>query len=273
MADQNKERWETEGASTHRVRQSDALLVQLYRDAVDSDSRVPAVRGLKIILFVSLVSLIAFSATLFYNYNTFVILREDVLTRSGNLESAIQRRANLFSNLVKLTLNHAALEHAIYSHAAEMRTEIIKKSNLPEAVAEGIIAKAGEGAGEGKEGGPDFNKILQALAGDQNMESSLGRLLAVVEQYPNVRSSETYKDLMTALVEMEDRIVKSREDYNTSAREYNTAVTKFPWYMLAKWADFDRAKYFDGQGIASPVVSPALFEELVPLVPTKGEGK
>ncbi|MBF0093077.1 MAG: LemA family protein [Alphaproteobacteria bacterium] len=273
MADQSEERWDMDEASTRRVRQSEALLVQLYRDAVEPESKIPAVRGLKIIVFASLVSMVLFAATLFFNYNTFVMLHEDVLTKDGNLHSAIQRRSNLFSNLVKLTLNHAALEHAIYSHTAEMRTEIIKKSKLPEAVAESIISQSGAQSGAQGTKGPDFNKVLEALSGGQGTEASLGRLLAVVEQYPNVRSSETYKDLMSSLVEMEDRIVRAREEYNNSARMYNTAISKFPWYMMAKWVNFDRAAYFDGTAAAGPGISPELYQQLFPLVAPKGEGK
>lgn len=283
MADQNGERWETEEASTRRVRQSEALLVQLYRDSVEPDSRVMAVRGLKIIVFVSFASLVVFLATLFLNYNTFVTLQEDVLTQNSNLDSAIQRRTNLFTNLVRLTLSHAALEHAIYTHAADTRTEIIKKSNLPEAVAESIIAKSGGTLGVkpganpadaltgkvGGAGGVEFDKVLEALSGGQGVENSIGRLLAVVEQYPNVRSSETYKDLMVALVELESQIVNARQVYNMAARQYNTAISKFPWYMLAQMADFDRAKYFDPATNVGPLIDPVLYEQLVPLV----EGK
>ena len=286
MADQREESWETDESSMRRVRQSDALLVQLYQDALDPKSRVRAIRGLRTIVFVSILSLVVFAVTLFYNYNTFVMLHEDVLTQDSNLASAIQRRTNLFTNLVRLTLSHAALEHAIYTHAADMRTEIIKKSNLPEAVAESIIAKSGGALGVkpgpnpadaltgGAEGTPakgnvDFNKVLEALSGGQGAENSIGRLLAVVEQYPNVRSSETYKDLMVSLVELENQIVAARQVYNTSARQYNTAISKFPWYMMAQWTDFNRAKYFDPTTNVGPLISPALYEQLVPLIQTK----
>ncbi|MFN3076725.1 MAG: magnetosome protein MamQ [Alphaproteobacteria bacterium] len=271
MADVYQEEREA-GASTQRVKLSDALLVDLYRHAADPEGQIPVVRGLKVIILVSVVSLVAFCATLFYNYNTFVYLHEDVLNKWGNLESAIQRRSNLFANLVKLTLNHAALEHSIYSHAADVRTEIIKKSDLPASVAKELVNKAT--ADPGKEGAINWEGILGQLAGDQGMNSSLGRLLGLVEQYPNVRSSETYQHVMTALVEMEDRIVVAREHYNTAARDYNAAITKFPWKVLAEWTQFGRAEYFNGQNApVAPMITPGMFQELLPYVAVKGEQK
>ncbi|MBF0560746.1 MAG: LemA family protein [Alphaproteobacteria bacterium] len=272
MAEVDQEKWGAEHASTQRVRQADALLVQLYQDAVDPHGQIPAVRGLKVIFFVSLLSVVMFVVTVFYNYNLFVMLHEDVLTKNGNLLSAIQRRSSLFPNLVKLTLSHAALEEVIYAHAADMRADSIKKSNGAEAAVDGIKSKAAKsdtlpGAS------PDISRALEALAGDHAVDSSIGRLLGVVEQYPTVRSSETYKEMMSSLVDMENIILNDRLKYNEAVREYNTAINKFPWYLLAQYMNFDRAKYFDGQGVTAPVISPSLYEQLVPMSSKIGEHK
>ena len=250
------------GTSRQKVRMSEALLADLYQNIIRSPRQVSAVRGVKIFMLVSVVSAAAFIATLFYNYNTFITLREDVSTQHSNLEAAIQRRSNLFANLVKLTLNHAALEHSIYSHAADVRAEILRKTTSAETPGT---------AKNGGKSGTDWNKVFDTpLGGETGTETTLGRLLAIVEQYPNVRSSETYKTLMAALVEMEDRIVRAREEYNRVVREYNTATNRFPWSLLARGLDFRPAEYFDGRGPAAPVISPVLFQELLPYVAVRG---
>ncbi|KAF0114563.1 MAG: hypothetical protein FD149_1809 [Rhodospirillaceae bacterium] len=252
------------GTSRQKVRMSEALLADLYQNIIRSPRQVSAVRGVKIFMLVSVVSAAAFIATLFYNYNTFIMLREDVSTQHSNLEAAIQRRSNLFANLVKLTLNHAALKHSIYSHAADVRAEILHKTTSAETPGT---------AKNGGKSGADWNKVLTPLGGETGTETALGRLLAIVEQYPNVRSSETYKTLMSALVEMEDRIVRAREEYNGVVRAYNTATSRFPWSLLARWLDFRLAEYFDGRGSAAPVISPVLFQELLPYVAVGGDRK
>ena len=258
---------------SNRIKRSEALLTQLYRDELNPRFRAPRVPGLKLMVFVSVLAIVLSSAILFYKFNSFILLREDVRTKAGNLESVIQRRANLFGNLSKLTLNHAALEHSIYSHAADMRTEIIKKIDIPDALKKGMAAGLGAGLPDGGAAPPPagWEAALGALAGDGNMEASLGRLLGVVEQYPNVQSSETYRQMMTSLVDMEDRIAVRRVEYNTALREYNTSISKFPWYILAKITHFERFQYYaaGSKGTSAPVLSPEVFQQLVPLATGK----
>ncbi len=251
----------------HRMRRSEALLTQLYREEVSPRFQVPQIPGLKTMLIFSVLAMVFFSATLFYKFNAFILLREDVLTARGNLQAAIQRRSNLFGNMVKLTLNHAALEHSVFTQTADVRKEIIKKSKLPDALAEQINKALPPGALEAIESNPDFSQVLKSLAGDGELGASLGRLLAVVEQYPDIKSSETYKQMMVSLQEMEDRITDRRVMYNESLRYYNTAISKFPWYLLAELTDFDRLEYYSGDEGNKPqmAITPEIFQELLPL--------
>ncbi|MEE9544544.1 MAG: magnetosome protein MamQ [Rhodospirillales bacterium] len=264
-------------ASRQRVKRSEALLSQLYRDEVDPPFRVPKIRGLGMMAAISVIAVVFFTGTLFYKFNSFIWLREDVLTKGGNLESAVQRRKNLFGNLINLTLNHASLEHSVFSTTAKMRTEIIKKSKLPEKLAEKLAA-AGKGAG-GKGDEPlagDWTKALESLFSGGDMDASLGRLLAVVERYPNIQSSKTYLQMMSSLVEMEDLIATRRVEYNLTLREYNTAISKFPWRLLAEVTSFERFEYYTiaTEGTAAPIITPAMYKQLFPLkVDAKEAGK
>ncbi|CCQ72999.1 magnetosome protein MamQ [Magnetospira sp. QH-2] len=245
-----------------QARVSENILAQLYHKELDPPFRAPPVRGVRFAAIFSVVALVLFSATLFYKFNNFILLREDVYTKGGNLQAALQRRSNLFGNLVKLTLNHAALEHSIFFNASDSRADIIKESKLPDAIAEQLL-KGIPSLPDGGLGG-DWDKVLQSLNGDGSVESSLGRLLAVVEQYPDVKSAETYKEAMRSLVEIEDRIATRRMEFHMSLREYNVNVSKFPWYLLAKMTDFKRIDYFTTtEGASAPSITPDIFEDLL----------
>ncbi len=258
------------GDQMHRIRRSEVLLAELYGMKPKPQYRVRRVRGVRSMLVVSLLTVAVALSVVYYKINTFIMLQEDARSREANLEAAIQRRTNLFSNLIKLTLNHAALEHAVFSHTAEMRTEIIKQSKLPDALADAIGREAARAAPPG--GRPDWEGILKGLSSEGGAESSVGRLLAMVEQYPNIKSSETYQHAMTALIEMEDRIAQRRMELNDSYRNYNTEVTSFPWQYLASvsgfvWKDYSHA----GNGLnGAQDITPELFQQLVPLVRAKG---
>ena len=259
------------GDQMHRIRRSEVLLAELYGMKPKQQYRVRKVRGVRSMLVVSLLTIAVALSVVYYKINTFIMLQEDARSREANLEAAIQRRTNLFGNLIKLTLNHAALEHAVFSHTAEMRTEIIKQSKLPDALADAIGKEAARGTPPGG-GRPDWEGILKGLSGEGGADSSVGRLLAMVEQYPNIKSSETYQHAMSALIEMEDRIAQRRMELNESYRSYNTEVTSFPWQYLASvsgfvWKDYSHAG--DGKNGAQDI-TPDLFQQLVPLVRAKG---
>ncbi|MBF0621333.1 MAG: LemA family protein [Magnetococcales bacterium] len=74
--------------------------------------------------------------------------------------------------------------------------------------------------------------------------SAMSRLLAVVEQYPDIKTSTTYQMVMDKLVEIENRIANRRDEYNEQVRIFNTLISSFPWYLLAKITGFERYEYF-----------------------------
>ena len=229
-----------------RVRQSEERLANLYMveepPAIEPVSR----RTVNLLALASVVSMVVLLTTVFLRYNIFVGLYEDASAKQGNLEAEIQRRDNLFGNLVKLTLNHAALEHAIYGHTSDKRTEGMT-NKLPDSV----------------------QKLLNGTAADA---LGLSKLMAVVEQYPNIQSADTYKHMMTSLVDSEDRIAARRQEYNAAMAVYNIEITKWPWDYLAKVTGFKKMDYFQQKPNGdTPVIAPAMFQELLPL--TQGGGK
>ncbi|MBF0393666.1 MAG: LemA family protein [Alphaproteobacteria bacterium] len=243
-----------------RVKDADERLANLY--AVEEGEGLEPVgsRTVRTLLVLSLAGILVFVVTLLLRYNTFVILHEEALAKRANLEAALTRRDNLFGNLVKLTLNHAALEHSVFNHAADKRAESVTSGRgTPEA-----LEKLFESSDLGKALGLD----------GAGLNAALGRLMAIVEQYPNIQSAETYKKMMGSLVDMEDRIALRREESNTSSAIFNTEITKWPWDYLARVTGFDRMEYYqrpaDGD---TPVITPELFQELLPLAHGKASAK
>lgn len=238
-------------------------LRELYHEEVAPRFHAPRIPGLMFMLTGSLVILILLFSTLLIKYNYFIGLQEDVFAKRGHLEAVFQRRINLFENLIKLTLNHAALEHEVFSHVADVRTNIIKKLELPPE-AQASILKELEGNPR-----PSFDDVGKALThmNSGSIESSLGRLLGLVEQYPNIKSSETYLKLMDSLLVIEDLIAQRRMDYQESIRAFNQQIQNFPWSMLADLTGFRRFDYFHAEAEAHqrPVIHSDMFEQLLPI--------
>ncbi|GMT42943.1 MAG: hypothetical protein IEMM0002_1354 [bacterium] len=247
--------------SVDRMRRMKALANTLYRDEIGPKRRFfRPIRAKGLIMAASLLAIVILSASSLYNFNRFIDLKEKVFSAQGHVEANLQRRKNLFANLVNITLNQAAVERQIFSHVADVRAGLNKTNEIlseiaknPDAVA--LLNKA-------KDVG---NASPQSLP-ISSVTSSLSRLLAVVEQYPDIKSSTTYQQLMDKLVEIENRISARRSEYNDAARIYNHSVSVFPWYLLAKVTGFLRVDYFKASDdvIKVPVLSQKSFEQLLP---------
>ena len=136
-------------SNNQRLQRSEYLLSQLYHDDVSSRFVIPELRSIKILAGFSLLALVIFTGTLFYRFNHFILLREDVRSKASNLDGAIARRKNLFSNLINLTLNHAALEHSVFTTTAQTRANTLKNNGLSPEVVEKLLKsfdKTGLGA-------------------------------------------------------------------------------------------------------------------------------
>jgi LemA protein len=249
--------------SVRRARQTDEILSQLY--VVDNSARnEPDRRTVRISLALSVVAVLGLVATLFLRYNTFIIMREEVMSKRSNLEVAIQRRENLFGNLIMLTLSHASLEHSIFGHTSDKRAQSMGADANKSGGAVAGLEKLLQGGGAAG--------AIKSLAGDAGaLTAMLGRLMAVVEQYPSVQSADTYKQMMTSLVDIEDRVATRRDEYNIIASTYNAEITKWPWDYLARLTGFSRFEYFQpGSERSAPVISKDMSKSLLPDDHTNG---
>jgi LemA protein len=172
----------------------------------------------------SIAGLLLLASSALYKYNWFATSEEEVLFARGSIENALQLRSNLFINLVNLTLNQAAMEQETFRYVAEIRAKqgkLMEKTSSDQSIASEIKDMSGS--------------VPQALA----------RLFAVVEQYPDIKTSNSYKELMDKLMDIEKLLHQRRDEYNEKAREFNSATTIFPWKLVANLWDYKRYPYFE----------------------------
>lgn len=158
------------------------------------------------------------------SYNTFVSQDEAIKAQWAQVENQLQRRNDLIPNLVETVKGYATHEEAVYKDIAESRSRL-------------LAAKSPE-------------ETMQAA---NQQTSALGRLLAVVENYPQLRANEQFNRLMDELSGTENRIAVERMRYNERVQEYNTATRRFPANLTAKMFGFKEHPFFEAPPEAKQV--------------------
>lgn len=164
-----------------------------------------------IILAVIVILAIYFIGT----YNSFVGMKQTVDSKWAQVENQLQRRFDLVPNLVETVKGLTKQEQTVFGDIADARTRYAGAQSQTEKV--------------------------QAA---NQFESSLGRLLVITENYPNLRSSELFTNLMVQLEGTENRIAVERKNYNDTVQMYDTALQRFPGGLIAKMFGFTAAEYF-----------------------------
>ncbi len=164
-------------------------------------------------------------------YNGFVAAEEDVESAWSQVENQYQRRADLVPNLVATVKGYAAHEQETLEGVIEARAKATQVTIDP--------AKAT----------PEQLAAFQAAQGE--LSQALGRLLAVAENYPDLKANENFRDLQAQLEGTENRITVARQLFNESARNYNTKIRRFPNNILAGMCGFEKKPYFEAEEGAS----------------------
>jgi LemA protein len=153
-------------------------------------------------------------------YNTIQTLDERVNQAQGQVQTQLQRRNDLIPNLVATVRGVAKQESTIFTSIADARARL------------GGAIQSGN--------------VRQMAAADSVLTQGLGRLLAIAENYPQLRSSENFRDLQSQLEGTENRISVARQDYNTAVGEYNAYIRRFPYNLTAKVFGMGRPReYFE----------------------------
>lgn len=178
-----------------------------------------------IILGVIAVVVLFLFSWVFGGYNSLVKSDEELSKSWGNVESSYQRRADLIPNLVSTVKGYAEFE----------------KSTLLE------VTNARASATQVKVDPSNPESLKQFEAAQNQVSSSLSRLLVVVEKYPDLKANQGFLDLQRELAGTENRINVERRKYNEAVQEYNVNVRKFPRNIIASLFGFGKKPYFEGK--------------------------
>ncbi|MDQ3280126.1 MAG: LemA family protein [Acidobacteriota bacterium] len=166
--------------------------------------------------------------------NNLVGLDEQVNQQWAQVESQYQRRFDLIPNLVRTVQGAANFEKSTLEAVVNARARVGQ-----------VAAPAGPPGAAGALT-TDPNAMQQFADAQQNLSGALSRLLVVVERYPELKSNQNFLELQSQLEGTENRIAVARNDYNTSAQSYNTAIRRFPASMVASMGGFKQKAYFRG---------------------------
>lgn len=150
------------------------------------------------------------------SYNGLVTMKESATAQWQQVETQYQRRFDLIPNLVESVKGAMKQEQAVFTAIAEARTRYSGAATVSE----------------------------KAAAAGQ-VETALGRLLAVIENYPTLKSSEAVQNLMTQIEGTENRVSVERQRYNERVQTYQVAIKRFPRAIIASMFGFGDLNYFE----------------------------
>ncbi len=160
-------------------------------------------------------------------YNGMVGVEEEATTALANVQSTYQRRADLIPNLVETVKGYASHEKETLEGVVSARSKATQVTLDPETMT------------------PQKMKEFQAAQGE--LSSALGRLIAIQENYPDLKANENFRDLQVQLEGTENRINEARNTYNKAVQNYNLKIRRFPNSMLAGMFGFNKMEKFEAE--------------------------
>lgn len=176
-----------------------------------------------IVVAVLVVLLVGYTVS---SYNGLVTLRQEVTQKDSDIQTTLQRRADLISNLVNTVKGYASHEESIMKEVSDARAALV--------------------------GAKDTGA---QLAANDRMTSALNRLLAIAENYPDLKANTNFIQLQDELAGTENRITQARRAYNDAVKTYNTKIQRFPTSLIAGIFNFDAFEYFQANENAQEVPS------------------
>lgn len=181
------------------------------------------------IIVVAFIALVIFGIVAWgtRTYNNLVTLQEGVTSQWSNVETQYQRRADLIPNFVNTVKGAANFEQQTLTQVIEARAKATQVTIDPTKMTEANM------------------KQFQAAQGE--VSSALSRLMVVMEQYPELKATQNFRDLQVELEGTENRISVERRKFNEVAQAYNTKIRRFPQNFIAGMFGFTAKPYFDAQ--------------------------
>jgi LemA protein len=177
-----------------------------------------------VVVIILIIGLIGFGS-----YNTLVTQRQNVNAQWALVQNQMQRRADLIPNIVGTVKGVAGLEERVFTKIAEARSQLLSTMQNPNSTTEDKINAD--------------NKLTQAMR-DGGLLGTGGRFLAITENYPQLKSNESFMRLQDELAGTENRLATARRDYTLAAQEYNTTRNRFPTVLIASLMGFKEQPYF-----------------------------
>lgn len=189
------------------------------------------------ILLLTLVVFVAATAS-GCGYNTLTTKHENVKARWADVETQLQRRSDLLNNLIETAKLAGVQEQEVFGKIAEARSKLLNATQATP-------------AGESGDKSPEQKQAVIDAA--NSFGGTVGRLLALQENYPVLKSNENFLKAQDEVVGTENRIATARKDYNVAIQDYNTTMKSFPTVISAKLFGFKEEPYFKAEEGATAV--------------------
>lgn len=187
---------------------------------------------MKKIVIIAIVVVVAIAAIdCIGKYNGMVSSEQKIESAWAGVQTQYQRRSDLIPNLVNTVKGYAGHESETLENVTKARAE-----------ATSINVDASQ---------LDAGKFEQFVAAQSKVTSSLGKLIAVAESYPDLKANENFKELQAQLEGTENRIAVSRNEFNEAVKEYNVMIVRFPANIVASVFGFEKKAYFEAAAEAS----------------------
>ena len=160
-------------------------------------------------------------------YNSLVGMDEEVNGKWANVETQYQRRSDLLPNLVSTVKGYAAHEKSTLEAVMAARSQATQVKIDPSNCT------------------PQQLAAYQKAQGD--VTTALGKLLAISENYPQLKANETFLELQSQLEGTENRINVARKDFNDAAKKFNMSIRRFPKSIIASMCGFEKRSYFEAE--------------------------
>jgi LemA protein len=174
-------------------------------------------KNTKLIIVGVVVAIIALLGGVYVtSYNSIISLEEKVNTEYSNIESQLQRRADLIPNLISTVKGYMSHEEKIIKDITDARERISSASNISE------LSEA-----------------------NQQLSTALTNLNVIVENYPDLKANENFLNLQDELAGTENRVATARKDYNDAVKAYNTKIQTIPSNIIANMMGKQQREYFE----------------------------
>ncbi|TVQ85217.1 MAG: LemA family protein [Micavibrio sp.] len=180
-----------------------------------------------------LVLLAVLAGGLIYIFNRLVKQRQRVNEGWSGIDVQLKRRADLIPSIVTTVKGYAAHESTVLERVTKLRTKCIADQN---------------------------KNVVERNASEKGLAESVGQLMAVAENYPDLKADKNFRELQTTLVDVEDHLQMSRRYYNGTVRDMNILVESFPSNLVAKIFKFGSADFFEIDNPIEKYVPEVKFE-------------